>query len=134
MARLPAEKGGWFKIWGKQWLKDQKIQKIGDAAELAFLRVLCFAEACHGHGSLIDTLGNPCTAEDICKSVRISIDSFNILLENGLISREDGYYVITGWIKYQNRSSFRDRYDDKKSQNEKNTHKMPQSEIEGLTL
>ena len=102
MARFSNSKGGWFKLWGKQWLNDKKLKEIGDSGELAYLRVLCYANTLLQQGVFKDINENPYNAEFIAKATRITPDNFKLLLDNDLLIQEDGYFMVKNWSKYQN--------------------------------
>lgn len=102
--KVSSSKGGWFKLWGKQWLSDEKIRKIGDSGELAYLRMLCYANSLLQQGIFMDNMSNPFSSEHICQAVRITQDQFKILLENDLVIKEDGFFMMKNWDKYQNKN------------------------------
>lgn len=104
MARYSNYVGGWFKIWGKQWLKDEKLKAIGDAGELAYFRILCYANSLLQQGVFMDNMDNPLSPEHICQATRISPEQFNTLMENDLIIKEDGYFMVKNWSKHQNKN------------------------------
>ncbi len=101
MARLPASKGGWFKLWGKQWLLDEKLKELGDSGELAYLRILCLSNTLLNSGIFKDMLENPLSSENIQNMARISQSQFELLVGSGLVIKQDGYYFVKNWDKHQ---------------------------------
>jgi hypothetical protein len=102
MARFTNKKGGWLKLWSKQWLNDEKLRQMGESGELAYLRILCVANALMSNGYFMGRLDEPYTIDLICSTARISEQSFESLIKNNLIVREDSYFRVKNWEKYQN--------------------------------
>jgi hypothetical protein len=104
MSRLPEKEGGWFKMWGKKWLTDEKLNKIGETAELAYMRVLCLANVLMEEGLFKGHLGEYLTKIEICRMARIAETVFDTLVENGLLlPGQNSCYYIPSWGKHQRR-------------------------------
>jgi hypothetical protein len=103
MARLSGNEGGWFKVWGRKWLMDDKLRAAGREIELDYLRTLCLANVKFKNGYFIGDLDENMTMEDICKGARIEHKSFKTLISMGFLSQEKdtGAYYITKWEMHQ---------------------------------
>ena len=90
-------------MWGKLWLKDKTLEKIGDSGELAFVRILCYANACLKNGYFKSHMDNPSSLEMICVEARVSKEQFELLVSHGLVSfdGEIGAYFVSNWDKHQ---------------------------------
>jgi len=107
MARLPLEMGGWFKLWGKQWLLDEKLRSAGELLELAYFRTLCVANLKVRNGVFVGDLEDSLTPEEICKRARIDRGRFEALVSLGFLAQNpvSGAFYIVNWGKHQNRES-----------------------------
>lgn len=101
MGRHSDEKGSWFKLWSKRWLKNEMLIQLGDQGEAAFLRVLCAANEYRDDGRFTMRGLGTVVKEQILEVSRISNEQFNSLLKAGLVSQKDGVYYITNWEKWQ---------------------------------
>jgi hypothetical protein len=107
MARLASSEGGWFKLWGKKWLTDEKLNKLGLIGQGAYLRLLCLSNVLMSNGIFVDRLGNTHTIEYICYSAKITPEMFRELIDRGFVSKEpgeDGPYFLTNWDKHQTKA------------------------------
>lgn len=103
MSRLPNQEGGWFKLWGKKWLTDEKLKEIGDIGEISYLRILCLSNVLMVNGEFKDRLGIPYKVDYLCESARITRENFDLLLKYGFIRLNGDCYCIVTWNKHQPR-------------------------------
>jgi hypothetical protein len=105
MARLATSEGGWFKLWGRKWLTDEKIGALSLSEQGAYVRLLCYANVLMYNGRFIDSLNNPITPEHISKAVKIEPAVFSLLVSKGFIQQEPGSsaYFVCSWEKHQTR-------------------------------
>ncbi|MFA5149629.1 MAG: hypothetical protein WC433_01785 [Candidatus Omnitrophota bacterium] len=101
MGRHKDELGSWFRIWSKQWLKDEKLIKAGDSIEVAFLRILCLAEECRDDGRLTFRGLSTITQDQMEEAARITHEQFCGVKKLGVLVEQNGTYAVKNWEKWQ---------------------------------
>jgi len=92
----------WFKIWPKQFLKDEKLKGSENVRRRgAFASVLSVAKVCKCGGRFISAMDESMSAEEVVTFAGITKDDLDDLVKQDLVSCNDGLHFIKNWPKYQ---------------------------------
>jgi len=108
MGRHKASVGGWFKMWSRLWLSDEKIRdlKLNKKQDLIadLIDLFCLANECMSDGRF-EFHGMSFTHEMVSEKYGISIKNINELARLGFINLKP--FSIKNWERYQNQDSKR---------------------------
>lgn len=101
MARYPNEIGGYFRMWSRPYLTDEKIQTLTDAEQGQFVRVLCVANECNDLGRF-SVIGIDLNAEQVAIKSRVPVEFIQKLISIGIL--ESKPFCLKNWEKYNPKS------------------------------
>ena len=105
----------WFKVWPKQFLKDDKLKGLENVRRRGvFVSILSIAKVCRCGGRLINSLDEPITFDEIVIMAGITDLDLIDLISVDLLSCNEGLHFVKNWRKYQSDYDRQKEYRNKK--------------------
>ena len=105
MGRYASSVGGWFRLWSRMWLTDEKIQSLSDGEQGQLVRVLSVANECLAGGKF-EVIGIVLSLDQVAEKAKVSVEFLMKLTEIGIT--QTAPFSIKNWEKWQNPDSKRD--------------------------
>jgi hypothetical protein len=97
------KEGGFFALWAKAWLEDEKLNSISKELKCCFVDVMACVQIVDWVNGKLEKTGFVITEEQLLKRANITSKQLKELLILELVQKDDRHaYFIPNWYKWQN--------------------------------
>ena len=103
MARYPKEIGGYYRLWSRLWLNDEKINHMTDGDQGKLVRVHCVANECNSDGRF-ECIGITLTKGQVAEKAKVPVSFIDFLMTKEIGMIREKPFGFTNWDKYNPKS------------------------------